>query len=178
MKIKNNLIRLTTNKLSLKKKKYALIIGETPSMGARSPKLWNKVYKKLDKNSKMYPADVSKSNLANLVNLLENEKFFLGAAITTPYKEDIIKNITKLTDEVKKIGSVNTIKKQGKNLLGFNTDYYGAVKSLTNYSNKKKILIVGCGGAGKAVILACIKRFNKSHFYFYNRDKKKLKIFF
>ena len=34
------------NKFQLDHKKYALIIGSNPSDGARSPKLWNKVYKK------------------------------------------------------------------------------------------------------------------------------------
>ena len=34
------------NKFQLDSKEYALIIGSNPSDGARSPKLWNKVYKK------------------------------------------------------------------------------------------------------------------------------------
>ena len=62
-------------------------------------------------------------------------------------------------------------------MIGYNTDYHGAKKSLTKFKKKKNILIFGCGGAGKAVILASIKEFKNAFFYFYNRDKKKLSIF-
>ena len=41
-----DLNQLINNKITLSNdQEYALIIGTTPSQGARSPKLWNKVYK-------------------------------------------------------------------------------------------------------------------------------------
>lgn len=175
MKIIDNLSNITTNNLFIKEgQPYALIIGETPSKGARSPKLWNRVYKNLKKNVKMYPADVKLNDLTKLISFLKKDKFFLGAAITTPYKEKILRYLDKYPDEVKQIGSINTIKKKNKSLLGFNTDYFGTIEVLKKYKNKKKILILGVGGAGKSTIMACIKKFKNSFFYFYNRDKKKL----
>lgn len=177
MRIQDSLNKITSNKLLIKKNIYTLIIGETPSKGARSPKLWNKVYKKLNKKLKMYPADVLVHSFTKLMNYLKNDSLFLGAAITTPFKEKILSHVNNKNDEIRKIGSINTIKKKGKDLLGFNTDYFGATKSLKDYKNKKNILILGCGGAGKAVILGCIKKFRNSFFYFYNRDEKKLKKF-
>ena len=122
MKIKNNLSSLTANKLSIKKNNYTLIIGETPSKGARSPKLWNKVYKKFNQDLKMYPADVSSSQLYSTIKFLKDDSFFLGGSITTPFKEKILKYVNKLTNEAKTIGSINTIKKVEKNFLGSNTD--------------------------------------------------------
>ena len=174
MKIKNNLSSLTANKLSIKKNNYTLIIGETPSKGARSPKLWNKVYKKFNQDLKMYPADVSSSQLYSTIKFLKDDSFFLGGSITTPFKEKILKYVNKLTNEAKTIGSINTIKKVEKNFLGSNTDYYGAFNSLNKFKKKKNILILGCGGAGKAVIVACIKKFKNASFFLYNRDKDKL----
>jgi len=47
--------------------KYALIIGANPSHGARSPKLWNKVYKSQGSKIRMYPADVKKEKVKNLI---------------------------------------------------------------------------------------------------------------
>tara|TARA_B100002052_G_scaffold248234_1_gene234956 strand:+ start:99 stop:1088 length:990 start_codon:yes stop_codon:yes gene_type:complete len=174
---KNNLGQFISNKILKKNEKYSLIIGETPSAGARSPKLWNKVYKKFKKETKMFPADVQKKNLYSLIRFLKRDNSFLGSAITTPYKEIILKYLNFCSVESRIIGSVNTLKKRGNKLEGYNTDFYGVINSLKYFKNKKKILILGCGGAGKAAILATIKKFRNSFFYFFNRDKKKLNLF-
>ena len=175
--IKNNLNRFISNKVLKTNRKYSLIIGETPSSGARSPKLWNKVYKKLKKEIMMFPADVQKKNLYSLIRFLKSDNLFLGSAITTPYKEIILKYLNFCSPESRIIGSVNTLKKKGDKLEGYNTDFYGVINSLKSFKNKKRILILGCGGAGKAVILATLKKFKNSFFYFFNRDKKKLNFF-
>lgn len=174
---KENLNKLISNSIYNHNKQYALIIGETPSNGARSPKLWNRVYKKLKYQTRMYPADVKKEKLEYLINYLRSDDLFIGSAVTAPYKELIVKYLDFVSVEAKLIGSINTIKKVNKKFYGFNTDYNGILKSLNFYKNKKKILILGCGGAGKAVILASIKKFRNSFFYFFNRDKKKLSKF-
>ena len=166
-----------SNTVNTKKKKYSLIIGETPSNGARSPKLWNRVYKKQKDQTKMFPADVSIRNLKALISYLKFDDTFIGSAVTAPYKEIILKYVKLISSEAKVIGSINTIKKSNLRLVGYNTDYHGVMKSLISFKKKKKILILGCGGAGKAVIFASIKKFKNAFFYFYNRDKKKLKRF-
>ena len=48
--------------------KYAAIIGENPSDGARSPKLWNAVFKECNLNCIMVPLDVDNENIINLIN--------------------------------------------------------------------------------------------------------------
>tara|TARA_A100001015_G_C14884533_1_gene669799 strand:+ start:698 stop:904 length:207 start_codon:yes stop_codon:yes gene_type:complete len=55
--------KIISNKIIIdkEKKKYSLIIGEEPSKGARSPKLWNRAYKIHKISNRMYPADVKKS---------------------------------------------------------------------------------------------------------------------
>ena len=93
---------------------YSLIIGLTPSKGARSPKLWNKVYKKNNYNCKMYPADTSQNNLKRLLNYLKADKDFIGGAVTAPYKTKIIKYLDKIDANAKKIGSINIILKKKK----------------------------------------------------------------
>ena len=55
------LSQFLNNNINLKKNNlYALIIGSNPSKGARSPKLWNKAYKKFKIKIAMYPLDVEK----------------------------------------------------------------------------------------------------------------------
>ena len=171
----NSFLDFINNKISLNKENfYTLIIGLTPSQGARSPKLWNKVYKKKKSSCRMYPADVSLKKLGKLINYLKSDKKFLGGSVTAPYKIEIMKYLDEIDLNAKNIGSVNTIVKKGNKIKGFNTDYFGAFETLKKISSKKNILIIGAGGASKAVILASTDKFKKSNFYFFNRKKKKL----
>ncbi|MGB6269414.1 MAG: shikimate dehydrogenase [Olleya sp.] len=77
-----------------------------------------------------------------------------GLNVTIPYKESIIPFLDSLDKKAKKIGAVNTIKftKKG-NLKGYNTDIYGFKKSIKPHLKKqhKKALILGTGGASKAI---------------------------
>lgn len=86
--------------------------------------------------------------------LIKNRKNIQGLNVTIPYKEEIIPFLDKVNKIAKIIGAVNTIKftKKGK-LIGYNTDYYGFLKSLKPYlqPHHKKALILGTGGASKAI---------------------------
>ncbi len=77
-----------------------------------------------------------------------------GLNVTIPYKELIIPYLDEMDPTARKIGAVNTIKieKDGK-LTGYNTDYYGFVKSIKPVlnDNHSHALILGTGGASKAI---------------------------
>ncbi|WP_044399096.1 shikimate dehydrogenase [Lacinutrix sp. Hel_I_90] len=77
-----------------------------------------------------------------------------GFNVTIPYKEAIIPYLDKLHKTAQAIGAVNTIKinKKGQ-CVGYNTDYYGFKKALKPHleSHHKKALILGTGGASKAI---------------------------
>ena len=73
-----NIESLILNKVAIKKdEKFAAIIGLNPSKGARSPKLWNKAYRKRKLKIKMYPLDVSKNNFKKLMHFLSKNKILL-----------------------------------------------------------------------------------------------------
>jgi len=175
----NNLNELINNNIKIKEKKFALILGETPSKGARSPTLWNKAYNKIRRNIKMYPADISSNNLFKVFNYLKKDNKYIGGSITTPYKEKAIKFLDKIDLNSKKIGSINTIIKNKNKIFGFNTDYLGCLETLKKIpvKNKNNILIIGCGGAGKACIAAALNHYRKCNFFFFNRNSKKLRKF-
>jgi shikimate dehydrogenase len=90
-----------------------------------------------------------------------------GLNVTIPYKEVIMPFLDKLDETANIIGAVNTIKltKKGK-LIGYNTDYYGFKKSIIPYlkPNHKKALILGTGGASKAIAYA-LKQLGITHSY-------------
>jgi shikimate dehydrogenase len=80
-----------------------------------------------------------------------------GLNVTIPYKEEIIPYLSKLSKKASQIGAVNVIRftKNGK-LKGYNSDYYGFKKSLqpSLQPHHKKALILGTGGAAKAIAFA------------------------
>lgn len=155
--MENKFQNIIDNRIALSNlDKYAAIIGSHPSKGARSPLLWNSAFKEHKLNYSMVPLDVLKEKLPKLLDKLNLDKSFIGGAITTPHKTDVAKWLGKnVTDEAYKIGAVNCLfRGKDGNLSGTNTDGEGSVKALTEQIGEfknKNILILGFGGAGKAV---------------------------
>lgn len=172
----NNISFFLNNKTQIKKKKYSLIIGSNPSSSAKSPVLWNKVYKLKNSKIRMFPADVSSKNLRGLMKYLKQDDLFIGGSITVPYKEKVIKDLDHIDDISQKIKAVNTIIKKKEKLIGINTDYYGFTKTILKAKIKQsdKILVLGCGGVGKAAITSIIRNFKNNKKYFFNRSHNKL----
>jgi shikimate dehydrogenase len=96
-------------------------------------------------------------NIEEFPNLIANNPDLIGLNVTIPYKETIIPYLNKLSKNAAHIGAVNVIRftKKGK-LKGYNSDYYGFMKSLKPLlqAHHKKALILGTGGAAKAVAFA------------------------
>jgi shikimate dehydrogenase len=96
-------------------------------------------------------------DITGIKTIIENHPSLKGLNITIPYKEQIIKFIDELHPEAAQVGAVNTllIKRVSTNYhtIGYNTDIYGFSQSLKPLlkSNHYKALILGNGGAAKAV---------------------------
>ena len=92
--------------------------------------------------------------LSEISKILENNPDLKGLNVTIPYKKSIIQLLDKVDKEALQIGAVNTIKinKDGT-LKGYNTDHYGFSKALMEFLpiKEKKALILGIGGASKAI---------------------------
>jgi shikimate dehydrogenase len=99
-------------------------------------------------------------SVQNFPEIVKKTKGLKGLNITIPYKEEVIPYLDSLSKNAKKIGSVNTIKiNKKKQLIGYNTDFYGfkkAIKPLLK-SHHTKALILGTGGASKGVAYALKK---------------------
>jgi len=96
-------------------------------------------------------------DIAEFPGLIASEPDLLGLNVTLPYKEQVIQFMDQLDQSAKEIGAINTIKivRNKKAILkkGFNTDVIGFEKSLDyfNITIPRKALILGTGGASKAV---------------------------
>lgn len=100
-------------------------------------------------------------DLMNIKEVLQDTNL-IGCNVTIPYKEEIIPFLDELDFHAKSIGAVNTISKNKGKLVGSNTDWIGFKESLipllTNRSTIKA-LVLGTGGAAKAIIYA-LKQLN------------------
>ena len=85
------------------------------------------------------------------------KKDFAAINVTIPYKEQVIPYLDELDADAKAIGAVNVIKirrQKGKlKLIGYNSDIIGFTDSIEPLlePQHKKALILGTGGASKAI---------------------------
>lgn len=79
-----------------------------------------------------------------------------GCGVSMPHKIRVIKYLDEIDEYVGKIGAVNTIVNDAGVLRGYNTDFSGARTALRKYydAKGKKVLIIGAGGAARAIITA------------------------
>ena len=82
-----------------------------------------------------------------------------GVSVTIPFKEEIIPLIDALDPQAAQIGAVNTVVNRDGRLIGYNTDYLGAIAALTAQISLRgqHVLILGAGGASRAVATALFR---------------------
>jgi len=98
------------------------------------------------------PFKTEKKDLDRLIKNIK-KRGICGAAVTIPYKEEVMKFLDEIDDTAEKIGAVNTIVNGNGRLIGYNTDQYGAIRSLRNETDleNKKVLLLGAGGAARSI---------------------------
>ncbi len=98
---------------------------------------------------------------------------FAGANVTIPFKETVLNFTTSLSESAKKIGAVNTIHFDKGKVLGENTDSVGFYRAYTNELKSlenKVIVIIGSGGAARAVCDTLITNISPARILIANRN--------
>lgn len=82
-----------------------------------------------------------------------------GFNVTIPHKEAIIPLLDQVDEAAERIGAVNTVVNKDGLLIGYNTDGKGFVEALKEVTklNNKRILIIGAGGAARAIFYTLAK---------------------
>lgn len=140
-----------------------------------SPILHSIIFKTLNLNCSYTIFDSEEKELPELINNLKNYKIN-GFNITVPYKEKIIKYIDTLSENARNIGAVNTIYLKNGKVIGDNTDFYGFEQTLLNMNidiSNKNVVVLGTGGASKAVI-EVLKKFT-SNIFIVSRNPENIK---
>ena len=103
-----------------------------------------------------------------------------GLSVTIPYKKTVIEYLDDVAPIANAIQAVNSIRLIEGKKIGFNTDCYGLSYPLRKYAEKLKhstALIIGAGGAAKAVVYALFTDYEIKDFTIIARNSKKLKQF-
>ncbi len=155
-------------------KKIFGIVGH-PVKQSLSPAMHNAAFKSegIDAEYKIFDIDPSdEENLANFCYETDLNNI-AGFSVTMPYKQEIMKYMEEYDLLARTVGSVNTVENVDSKLNGYNTDATGAIQALQEKTtiNKEKILILGAGGAARAIGYS-LKEFG-ADVYIFNRTKSK-----
>jgi len=127
------------------------IIGN-PVEHSLSPLMHNAAFKYLGLDYIYVPFLVAEDALEDAI-MGSKSLNIKGLNVTIPHKTEVIRYLDSVDKIAELIGAVNTIKFDGNQAKGFNTDGIGAVKAIEEVSGvkNKKVIILGAGGAARAI---------------------------
>ncbi|MFZ2356474.1 MAG: shikimate dehydrogenase [Candidatus Omnitrophota bacterium] len=126
-----------------------------PVKHSLSPFMHNAAFRALNLDAEYKLFEKKPEELEDFFGFFNKENIW-GVNVTVPYKEKVLPFLNSLSQEVKLIGAVNTIKRvMDDKLEGYNTDGDGFIKHLRQdllfEPKNKKVAILGAGGASKAI---------------------------
>ncbi len=119
----------------------------------------NAVFGQLKIDAVYVKMNVKTEDLVDLFHFV-HELGLKGLSVTMPHKEAVIPFLNQSSTEVQKIGSCNTIAILEQHLMGYNTDGVGALNAIEQKESVfgKHVVIIGAGGAAKALIFEAMQR--------------------
>ena len=158
------------------KTKLVGLLGQ-PVNHSLSPVIHNAAYEEMGLDWCYIAIPCEKENLEKVTSALRivNCK---GLNVTIPHKQEILKVCKKLTTIANDIQAVNTLIPDNNNeWKGANTDVEGFILPLKNQNlMNKNIIIIGCGGSARAVIMG-LKILKVKKITIIGRNENSLKIF-
>jgi len=137
------------------KAKVFAVIGD-PVEHSLSPTMHNAAFLHLGIDAVYVALHVTPANLAAAIAGFKASGI-AGLNVTIPYKLSVIPLVDELDESAKSVGAVNTIINREGKLVGYNTDVYGfrhGLERLVGSTKGMKIVILGAGGASRAVVQA------------------------
>lgn len=136
---------------------YAIVGDPIAQVG--SPGLFNAAFRRRGVEAVLVPLHVAPADLADLVRMFRSTRNFDGLVVTVPHKIAIAGLIDQIGPMGCRIGAVNAIRKSDGRLVGDNFDGVGFVRGLYAKGHSLaggRVLIIGAGGAGRAVAHAVL----------------------
>ncbi len=153
------------------------VIG-SPISHSKSPALHNAAFKALGIDAEYEAVEVKPGELRDFMEGFPH--VYSGMNVTIPHKEAVMQYLDSIDDRAQSIGAVNTVVVDGGRLVGYNTDWIGFEQALlegtgeatTAFLQHKPVLVVGAGGAARAICFA-IKNMG-AQLYITNRTHQRL----
>ena len=134
------------------------VIGD-PINHSLSPNIHSAAFRELNLDSSYIGYRIPKGELESGVEGLKKIKIS-GFNVTIPHKIEMMKYLDKMDESCSIIGAVNTVVNNEGVLKGYNTDMDGFLEPLKKRNisiQDKKILLIGAGGAARAIIAGMSK---------------------
>ena len=96
-----------------------------------------------------------------------------GSSVSMPHKQEVMKYLDKIDPIAQAIGAVNTISNDDGVLTGYNSDWIGAMNALKEVvePKDKKVVVIGAGGAARAIVYGLLKEGASVAIYSRSTDK-------
>lgn len=132
------------------------LIGD-PVEHSMSPPMHNAAFEYLGLDFAYVPFNVKKSDLGSAIKGA-GSLGIKGLNVTIPHKTSVMEFLDVIDEAAELIGAVNTLKFDNNSVTGYNFDGIGAVRALEEVIKvkSKKVVIVGAGGAARAVAFQLI----------------------
>lgn len=136
--------------------KLVAVIGD-PVRHSLSPVMFNAAFRSLDMDWLYVALPVKLGSSRAAIDGIRALNI-VGLSVTTPHKEAVAAAVDQLSPVAMKLGAVNCVRRNGEVLIGENTDGKGFVESVRSglgiELESSNVVVVGAGGAARAVILA------------------------
>jgi len=145
-----------------KMSKTFAVIGD-PINHSLSPNIHSAAFRDLNLDSSYIAYRIPKGELKEGIDALKRIKID-GFNVTIPHKVEMMKYLDKMDESCSLIGAVNTVTNNEGVLKGFNTDMDGFLDPLKEKKIKiqdTKILLLGAGGAARAIVAGFAKEHAK-----------------
>ncbi len=149
------------------------LIGN-PVEHTMSPMIHNTLADMEKRNMVYVPFHVRAGNVEQAVNGAYALNI-LGLNVTVPYKSEVIPYLSNVDDMAEKIGAVNTLVRTEHGYKGYNTDILGLYRAMCSENislQDEHVIILGAGGAARAVAFLCLIK-GAAHVYILNRTLEK-----
>jgi shikimate dehydrogenase len=128
-----------------------------PVAHSKSPAMHGAAFRALGLTHQYLPFHVAPAHLGDALRGAA-QLGFGGLNLTVPHKIAALPHMDRLTPEAERIGAVNTVVFEDRQLVGHNTDGQGFVRALAELGDRvpRRVVVLGSGGASRAVIDAVL----------------------
>ena len=138
----------------------AFVVGN-PIKHSMSPILHGYWLKKYGIDGNYEPVELDPDDLSAFMQKLARG-YYSGGNVTIPFKEAVLNYCDHLDPAAQSIGAVNTLWTENGRIYGGNTDSHGFTANLDSsapgWENLRRALVIGAGGAARAVLHGLIHR--------------------